>query len=326
MSLVTVIITVFHRTDFLEAAISSVLAQTFQDWECLISDDANSLKSQEVWSRFSNDKRIRYRANATTLGTPLNVAAALRDARGKYVAILNDDDLFYPRMLELLVAPLEANPQVVAAFGNHEVMDASGKLLTKETKDLMRLRRRNQLQQGIVPEPIDFAIRRGLMVGMGCVFRRSVCDPAWLVTDVGGAYDYWLPVKLAMMGKFYFVPEAIMAWRSHENSVSAMPSPEKFRAEVAIYGWLSEQSLAPGLRRYIRAQLAYFLYLQGKEFLLNGSDRIGARLALWRAFKLDPSLRFLGTWVLSFMPAFLRCVAVKAWQWTRPLRSKLIYG
>ena len=180
--------------------------------------------------------------NYSTLGTPLNIAAALREARGKYVTILNDDDLLEPQMLQRLVPPLEANPNVVAAFGNHLVMDADGMVLTDETEDLMRARGRNRLKPGPVPDTSAFAVRLGMMVGMGCVVRRSALDPSWLVSEVAGAYDYWLAIRLGQAGDFYFVAENVMRWRWHANSVLSTVSPDICNGEIYIYETLAQRS------------------------------------------------------------------------------------
>jgi hypothetical protein len=85
---------------------------------------------------------------------------------------------------------------------------------------------------------------------------------------------------------------------------------------------LNELSLAPELRQYVRAQLAYFLYLRGYEFFLHGFDRREARAALWRSLKLRPGARLFVAWGLTFMPISFRCIAIQAWQRTRWLRGK----
>ena len=319
--LVTVILTVFRRTDYLEEAILSVLRQTFASFEVLVTDDANQGTTRAICDKFSSDGRVRYRANSTTLGTPLNIAAALHESRGQYVTILNDDDLMEPEMLDRLVHPLEQFADVVLAFGNHAVIDGCGRHLTIESRNFMRERRRDGLKTGVIGESFEFAVRRNLMVVMGCVFRRSACDPDWLVSEVAGAYDYWLVVKLATQGLFYFVPENMMSWRCHVDSVTAKPSPDKFRSEVFIYDSLNKLPLAPELRQYVHAQLTFFLYLRGYEFLLHGLNRRDAQAALRRALKLHPSARLFVAWGLTFMPTSLRRIAIRTWQRTLPLRN-----
>ena len=303
--LVTVILTAFKRTAYLEGAICSVLAQTLKSLELIVADDANSRAARDICAQFAKDGRLRYRANPQTLGAPLNIAAALREARGIYVAILNDDDLMESQMLDRLVPPLEQFPNVVLAFGNHTVIDRGGHHLASESRNFMRARGRDGLKPGVLREPFEFAVRRGLMV----------------VPEVSGAYDYWLAVRIAAQGLFYFDPANVMSWRYHEDSVSIRPSPDKFRAEVFVYNWLNELPLAPQLRQYVREQLAYFLYLRGYEFFRHGSDRREARAVLWRSLKLRPSARLFGAWGLTFMPTSFRCIAIRAWQRTQWLRG-----
>ncbi len=307
MALVTVILTVFKRTDYLEAAIKSVSAQSWSEWECLVADDANTSAAREVCGRFSEDPRVRYRARETTLGTALSIAAALCEVRGKYVAILNDDDVLYPRMLERLVAPLEANPGVVAAFGNHHVIDSAGAVLAKETEELMRERGRVRLAPGLVPDAFDFAVRYGLMAAMGCVFRRSAVDPSWLTKDLAGAYDYWLAVKLGGQGGFYFLPECVMGWRQHSDSLTHLAAPEeKFGGEEYIHYALLGTALPRPLRNYVRGNLSSFLFRRAGEHLRRGrrNDVSIARDLLRRSLKLKWRFVVFRCWLFMFVRYF----------------------
>lgn len=96
---VSVIVTVFHRTEFLHKALQSALNQTFQDFEILVTDDSRSAKIRAIADSFGSDK-IRYRANAETLGVALNLRAAVAEAGGRYIAVLNDDDSWEPSFRE----------------------------------------------------------------------------------------------------------------------------------------------------------------------------------------------------------------------------------
>ncbi len=321
LPVVSVILTVYKRTEFLDEAIRSVLNQTFREFELIVTDDAPSEAAAQICSEHASDGRVRYRRNDRTLGAPLNVAAALREARGNYITILNDDDLLFPQMLEQLLHPLEQNPNLVLSFGNHTVINQDGEHLQFESAHFMRQKGREGLLPGIINKPLDFVVRGGLMVVMGCVFRREFSDPDWLAPETVGAYDYWLAVKLAAKGSFYFVPEAVMSWRNHADSVSAKPNANRIRTADFIFNSLSEIPLSTELRSFVCQRLAYDLYWHGHDLLLNGLNRSEAQRVFWRALKLHPSLRLFGAWVLTFMPSFLRRLALKAWLHTRPLRK-----
>ena len=84
----TVIVTVFRRTQFLRQALMSALHQTFRSLEIIVTDDSSSSEIKAICDSF-HDSRIRYRANTATLGVALNLRTAMKEAGGKYIAILN---------------------------------------------------------------------------------------------------------------------------------------------------------------------------------------------------------------------------------------------
>jgi glycosyltransferase involved in cell wall biosynthesis len=321
--LVTVILTVFRRTGYLERAIQSVVSQSLTSWECIVTDDANTTAAKEICARFNHDPRLRYRSNQSPLGTPPNVATALREARGRYVTILNDDDLMYPLMLEHLIGPMEENNQITAAFGNHEVIDANGVILPEVTETLVLERGRKHLKAGLVPDQFSFAVQYGLMVVMGCVFRRSVVDLAWLVSEVRGAYDYWLPVKLSEVGELFFVPENVMAWRRHGDSVTATVtvSPDIYAGEIYIFGILLAKPLKPPLDDYVRRRLSELTLVRGLLYLEKGWSVIDARKCFYDSWNSKWSFVAYRYWISTFFPTKVRQFSIQFWQ---NIRSTLL--
>src|SRR5208283_2851249 len=104
---VSVILQTFNRSNILEYAIGSVLAQTFTDWELLVMGDGCTDDSAEVVARFT-DPRVRFVNLPERVGDqsgPSN--AGVRRARGRYVAYLNHDDIWLSDHLEKTVAALE---------------------------------------------------------------------------------------------------------------------------------------------------------------------------------------------------------------------------
>lgn len=126
--LVSVVMPVHNSARFLREAIESVLDQTYQNWELLIVDDASKDDSINIAHEYEEkDKRIHVLKNDAPIGipsAPRNVG--ITAARGRYVAFLDSDDIWFPRKLEQQI-PLLSEQGTAIAFGNYEKMEEDGR-------------------------------------------------------------------------------------------------------------------------------------------------------------------------------------------------------
>ena len=112
MAKVSVIIITHNRSNLLGAAITSVLNQTFQDFEIIVVDDASKDDTGNVVQTF-DDKRIRYIRHETNKGHAAARNTGLQNAVGEYIGFLDDDDAWLPEKLQRQVALLDGSPAVV---------------------------------------------------------------------------------------------------------------------------------------------------------------------------------------------------------------------
>jgi len=110
MSLVSVIIPTYNRAHLIGRAIESVLSQTYDCFEIVIVDDASTDGTERVIKHYT-DKRIRYIRSDKNMGLGAARNIGIESARGKYIAFLDDDDLFEPRKLDVQVPILDNNPE-----------------------------------------------------------------------------------------------------------------------------------------------------------------------------------------------------------------------
>jgi len=283
--LVSVVLTVYQPRPYLEKAIESVLGQSSSDLELVVTDDANSDSTRQFCDRYSADRRVRYRSNPTRLGALLNIAAALKEVRGEFVAILNDDDQSEPDLLHALVPPLLRDPGCVLAFGDHSTVDGSGVPVHGFISSTTRLAKQLNLTEGMVPEPFGFALRGGVLMAMGVLFRRCALRQTWFISGAGGAYDLWLAIQLSVVGSLYYVPRPLMRYRVHANSESARVDSEKIQGEIFIFQTLLKWRLSAHDYDYVRNQLAGCLFVLGRE-RLYAHNRPGARSAFVRSLQV----------------------------------------
>lgn len=121
--LVSIITPTWNCAPFICETIKSVLAQTYQNWELIISDDCSTDNTYLVVEPYlQQDSRIKYIKNERNSGAAVTRNNALRVAKGRWIAFLDSDDLWLPEKLEHQVKFMEENNY---AFSYHEYTEMS---------------------------------------------------------------------------------------------------------------------------------------------------------------------------------------------------------
>lgn len=107
--LVSIVMPSYNTGKYIKESIESVLAQTYDNWELIIVDDCSTDNSDEIIKLFLYDSRIRYFKNEVNSGAAVSRNKALREAKGKWIAFLDSDDLWHPQKLEKQIAFMEEN-------------------------------------------------------------------------------------------------------------------------------------------------------------------------------------------------------------------------
>lgn len=97
--------------EFLKPTIESVLAQNFKDFELIVIDDASTIEYKDFFKSF-NDKRIKYQKLEKNSGPGHARNVGIKMAKGKYVAILDSDDIYFPDRFNFQMEFLENNPDI----------------------------------------------------------------------------------------------------------------------------------------------------------------------------------------------------------------------
>ena len=125
MPKVSVIIPSYNHEKYVTYALESVLNQTFQDFEIIITDDHSSDKTVEQIKKFK-DQRIRLFTSIKNRGVCVAINDCLLHTKGKYIAHLNSDDAFFLEKLEKQVKYLDNHPDVGAVFSQAQMIDEEG--------------------------------------------------------------------------------------------------------------------------------------------------------------------------------------------------------
>lgn len=107
--LVSIIMPSYNTGKYIAETIESVLAQSYRNWELIIVDDCSTDNTYEVVFQFLNDDRIRLFKNDKNCGAAVSRNRALKEAKGRWIAFLDSDDLWMPDKLEKQIHFMKSN-------------------------------------------------------------------------------------------------------------------------------------------------------------------------------------------------------------------------
>ena len=227
MPKVSVCIPSYNHAHYIGECIKSVLEQTFDDWDLVIVDNHSSDNTEEVVRTFA-DPRIRFFKNETNIGPARNWSRCVSLASGDYVAILQSDDKYLPRMLELSAAMLDAYPRIGLTHSSFHRIDSDGNFI-----DTKRRWARDQVMDGLTA--LKQLVTDQYITPSSAVMRRTCFH------DVGGfdeSYRYnldWsLWLRLALSCDFGYIAEPLVANRSgHSGSLTVRTVDRRPRVSLS---------------------------------------------------------------------------------------------
>jgi glycosyltransferase involved in cell wall biosynthesis len=318
--LVSVIIPTYNRPHYLCLAIESVCRQTYRNLEIIVADDSVSSVNQPVMDTFT-DERIRHRRNEVNLGMHENKVTGYREARGKYIANLDDDDIWESDFLEKLIPFLEADPELSVAFSDHSIIDAEGRIDEAATERSTRRYKRDVLKPGVHrPFYRIGLVNNSVPMVQAAVFRRSAVDLEDFPEPVGTVSDYWLVYLACRSGQgAYYTPERLTRYRVHAQSETRTGKLRTCSGLVYCYQHLLQDARLQEFREDFNWKYAYNCFGLGTSMLWSGRSA-AARPYLWKGLRARPLWRVLVALALSLLPgAWLRSLGPES----QPSKRKL---
>jgi glycosyltransferase involved in cell wall biosynthesis len=204
---VDIIIATYNRKGFLIEALKSVQNQSFPYWQCWIAEDDETQEKLEIVKPFLKDDRFKYLPgeHAGFPAVPRN--RAIRKGKGKYVAILDDDDLWLPEKLERQVKFLERHPNCALLGCNALRWAGTGKW--DNSPLYFKKYKKGKLNY-------EAMFSQNYIVHSSAIVRRTALELAGLYNEtlnppIGEDYDLWL--RVGALGEIWVIAEPCVVYR-----------------------------------------------------------------------------------------------------------------
>lgn len=202
--LISIIMPVYNCGDFINQAIDSILDQSFSDFELLIINDGSFDETERIVLAF-RDKRIKYHRLDRNTGNYHARNIGLKVAKGKYVAVMDADDIALPKRLETQYNYLESHDDVLAT-GTCFLFGINGFKAER---------------------PVSYMDIKLALLDNNCILHPSLMIRKSVLDDLSGynenykySSDYDLVCRIANKGPIINLPETLMVYRWHKSQIS----------------------------------------------------------------------------------------------------------
>jgi GT2 family glycosyltransferase len=266
---VSVLMTIFNAARFLRRTLDSLSAQTFGDWELVAVENGSRDESPNILAAWG-DSRLRAIDLAENIGRTPALQLGLQRARGKYVAVLDADDLSHPERLRREVEFLDANDGVTLVGTWTDLIDSDDKVVDHYRPPATH------------EELIDVLAGENPIVHSSAMYRRDVA------LDVGGypkglahSQDMGLWLRLLKRGRLAVLQQSLCQYRI---APAGMTQSRRYRIDAALdhiqlfRTVRAELPLGPAARvrnreelALARARYAWSLAMNGRVFRAIGA-------------------------------------------------------
>ena len=285
LPLVSVLIPAYNRAAYITRTVDSVLAQTYPRIQLIVTDDGSSDGTLEILQSYAAKGQLTLlrHPGGQNRGQSASLNLALEHAHGEYISILDSDDMFAPRKLEVLVGFLERHPEFGLAYSNGFAVDESDNIHYEiHTPDHKEENDPNRLLMDCY-----------FLLPQNAVVRRSVLTKAGKFEEsFRSAQDHDMLLRIAEIAKLAYLPEHLFYYRRHDDSISAKRQDLRWRTGFEILRRAAKRY--PYRRSAIRKRRAVLHFRMG-EVLWSSRHQLTALRHLALAGILDPirSLRVL---------------------------------
>jgi len=221
--LVSIISPTYNHANYIADCIRSAQAQTYLNWEMIVVDDGSTDKTLSIASSFAKkDPRVRVFTQENVgifrLGETYNFALA--QSTGKYIAILEGDDVWLPEKLAIQIKEMESDDQIVLSYG--QAFSSSTDLKMDYNLTDFSFRTNEVLLNDPVGSATKFLLFSNFIVALSVLIRKSA------LTKIGGfKQSHQLPlvdlttwIELSLCGKFSCIKQPLGKWRFYPNQIT----------------------------------------------------------------------------------------------------------
>jgi glycosyltransferase involved in cell wall biosynthesis len=283
--LVTIIVPLFNKENYILATLRSISGQTYKNWECIISDDGSSDNSLLLVEQFTSATPGRWKIVSQFNSGPSSARnRGIESATGEYIAFVDADDIWLQNKLQIQVEYLEKNPDVSMLLSNYIIFNDS------DLSDLRGIRAKNVLEQ--TQRWLDMRGFGGLVESTGILRSSSLSTDLLFDSTLVTAEGLDFVIRWNLQKKVEIFPNFLTLYRISDNQLHN--NVELITRNASTLANKYSQLLNVGKKTLLR-QNAYFALAN-----MRGWRKSEIIFQMFRyLFSLNFGVLFMAFWIIG---------------------------
>jgi glycosyltransferase involved in cell wall biosynthesis len=271
MPKVSVVMASYNHEKYVAETLESVLSQTYQDFEFIITDDGSSDGTVDVMKRF-DERRIKLSCFSQNQGACAAINNCIQEAKGEYIAVINSDDAWMPEKLEKQVKFLDEHPEIGAVFSSAHIIDEQSNKITEENHFYSKV--------FIQPNRTRFEWLRHFFFNGNCLCHPSLLIRKHCYDDIGlyderfallPDFDFW--IRLCIKYEIFIMPEPLVKFRIRLQEANASGNkPETQMRHHLEFSQILKNYISPDTLNIFLDIFPVSARIEGIESRLNIKD------------------------------------------------------
>lgn len=213
--MISIAMATYNGAKYLKEQIDSILNQSIQDFELVVCDDCSDDETLAILKEYQDvDKRIRVYNNESNLGFKKNFEKAMSLCEGEYIALSDQDDIWMPNHLEILLNAIGNN---VLACGNADIVDENGCDLGMTLKEQETL---DYIPKDNLKKALSILIYRNPYQGASMLMKRDLLIRIIPFPNGIEYHDTWIALVSCFCGGLVYVDDILLKYRRTGNNVT----------------------------------------------------------------------------------------------------------
>jgi glycosyltransferase involved in cell wall biosynthesis len=264
--MISVVMAVHNGENFIKSSVESIINQTYNNWELLIADDASTDATNEILKQIiikikNKIKIINIKRN---IGQYKALNYLFSISKGKYIAVLDSDDLSHHKRLQIQIEEMNQDPELALVYSNFKIIDYKNKIIKKKDNNYKASTFR-----------LIFPIRNIICFSSVMFKKKILKDINFFHKYYSYSNDYYFLLKVFIKHKIKFINKYLVSYRVHPNQKTQLPNMKLQIVEEDInhLKWVKKNFLINKFniflfyKEFIKKHVKFFYFKFQKVFI-----------------------------------------------------------